>query len=157
MTDVILTPVPGPTKIITSTGATAQVITASGPPGPAGPAGPSSESSNFTALAGEPLSGGRVARIAADRAWICDGANPAHVGTCVGITQTAALTDAAVTIRAIGPMLDGGWTWPSDGALYVGASGVLSLNPGTAFVQEVARARSATQIVVGIKTAILRG
>lgn len=39
MTDVILTPVPGPTKIITSTGATAQVITASGPPGPPGPPG----------------------------------------------------------------------------------------------------------------------
>lgn len=123
-----------------------------GPPGPPGPGGASA----FDAVAGTPLSAHRVVRLQDDQAFYCDGDDPAHVGSAVGTTITAAIAGQSVRIQAIGgPVQDAAWSWPT-GPLFVGPGGVLSASPGTAFVQEIARVQAPTKIVVGLRLAVLR-
>lgn len=123
-----------------------------GPPGPPGPSG----GQVFAALAGVPLSSLRAVRLEGDRAYYCDGSDPTHVGTCAGITETAALAGDPVAIRALGRMEDAGGSW-TGGPLFVGTHGVLSALPGAAFVQEIAQVDSPTRITVGIRIAVLKG
>lgn len=123
-----------------------------GPPGPPGPGGAPA----FDAVAGTPLSAHRVVRLQNDRAFYCDGDDPAHVGSAVGVTIAAAIAGQSVRVQAIGgPVQDAAWAW-SPGPLFVGPGGVLSVVPGAAFVQEVARAQAPTKIVVGLRLAVLR-
>ena len=121
-----------------------------GPPGPPGP------ESVITATAGEALSGQRAVRLTDAQAYYCDGDTVAHAGTCVGITQNAALLGATVTIQNIGKLTDPTFAL-TEGPLFVGTNGALSTTPGSAFSQEIARAVSATSIAISIKPAILRG
>lgn len=122
-----------------------------GPPGPPGPPG----AQTFAVLAGQPLMSNRAVRLLDNRAYLCDGNEPDHVGACVGVTTTAGLTGQVVTVRALGRMEDAGWSWTS-GPLFVGANGVMSALPGTAFVQEIAQVDSPTRITIGIRIAVLR-
>ena len=120
-----------------------------GPPGPPGP------ESVITATAGEALSGQRAVRLVNAQAYYCDGDTVAHAGTCVGITQNAALLGATVTIQNIGKYTDLTFAL-TEGPLFVGTNGALSTTPGTAFSQEIARAVSATSLVINIQPAYIK-
>lgn len=123
-----------------------------GPPGPPGPGGASA----FDAIAGTPLSAHRVVRFENDQAFYCDGDDPAHVGSAIGITVAAAIAGQSIRVQSLGgPVQDAVWNWPI-GPLYVGANGALSVTPGAAFVQEVARVQAPTKIMVGLRMAIAR-
>jgi hypothetical protein len=125
-----------------------------GPPGIRGETGPAG-GSTVEATAGEDLSGYRAVRLVNGEAFYCDGDNALCAGSCIGVTKTAALTGATVDVQGLGKITDPTLTL-AEGPLFVGANGVLSATPGTAFVQEIARATSTTSLFVNIQPAILK-
>lgn len=122
-----------------------------GIPGIPGPAGGAS----FQKLAGEVLSGHRAVRIEGGKAYYCDGNNPLHVGSCIGISLNAAIVNDAVNIQALGEVTEPSWSF-SEGPLFVQGGGQISSTPGLAFTQEIGRVVNATTLFLNVQQAILR-
>jgi hypothetical protein len=131
-----------------------------GPQGPQGlqgiqgPVGPSGGAA-FVIPSGEALSSYRAVRMSDGTAYYCDGSTANHAGTCIGVTITAAILGDDVSIQSIGEVFDPTFAL-TEGPLFVGAMGVLSPTPGTAFAQEIARATSTTSLFVNIQPAITK-
>lgn len=121
-----------------------------GPPGASG-------SGDVTAIASTPLSALRVVKVVAGVAAYASADDVADAALITGITVTAASSGAAITVRTDGELRDNAWTW-APGPIYCGANGVMTQTVPTAgFIGEVARATSATTIVVDIQTPTIRG
>lgn len=133
-------------------------IAARGLPGPIGPQGEPGDSI-FTLLA----PGGSA--ISALRAVVAEGGvarypdinDPLDAARVVGISLTAAGPGEEITVRYAGAMDDEWWTW-QPGAVWCGAAGVLTqtLPQSPAWLMEVGRSTSATNILIDIQRPIIR-
>lgn len=100
--------------------------------------------------------------LSALRAVYADGdvyyANHADLATInvVGITTNAASPGDTVTVQTSGALSDGSWSW-TPGPIYVGSNGALTqIAPVVGYLMEVARAVSATDIVINLQQPIIR-
>ena len=108
-----------------------------------------------THIAATNLSGHRAIRVVSDLAYLCDGANAAHVGRCIGMTVGAVVEGAVATIQTVSLISDPGWNW-SEGPVYVGANGLLTQSlTGLAFIQQVGQAVSPISIDINPQLPIL--
>lgn len=101
------------------------------------------------------LSALRVVRLdAANKAVYADNDTAANANA-VGITTSAATAGATAAIRYAGLLEDLGWAW-TQGPIYIGTSGTLTQTApaGGLIVREVARAISATKIIIDIEPLI---
>jgi len=73
----------------------------------------------------------------------------------IGISTTAGNTGETITIKTSGQLSDASWNW-TKGAIYLGANGVLTQTApsGGAIVVHVAKAITATTIIIDIDTTI---
>lgn len=116
-------------------------------------------SSLFDATSGEAINALRVVRGSGDEIFRCNGDDASHAGTAIGITVTATSAPGeSQTVRSDGLMVDAAWNFAS-GPVYCGPAGVLTQNPdlASAFVCQVAVAKSPTEILVDIQPPIRRG
>lgn len=81
----------------------------------------------------------------------------AHVNTAIGMSLQAGTTDSYVNVARFGRITDSSFAFTPGARLYIGADGVPveSLPVGAVFMQAVGRARTATEIYLGIEPAIL--
>jgi hypothetical protein len=126
-----------------------------GPPGPPGSGG-SGGASSITYPAGIILSGQRVVLYAPGVGWIyADSSIVAHGQAQVAVTKTAANLGVDCEAVTSGVMDEPSWSWPAPCVLFLGTSGQLTITPPTSgFVREIARAVSATRIVIEPEQAI---
>lgn len=112
----------------------------------------------FEVLSGEAISSHRVVKVVSERLRKVDSNTVADANVAVGITVTSTSgADQTQTVRNDGPMTDPGWNWVP-GPIYCGPNGVLTQTPpASGFVCEVARAKTATEILVDIQPPIIRG
>lgn len=89
--------------------------------------------------------------------WIyADRTTPAHAGAGLAITIGAISSGAAGAARAAGVMDEPSWSWPAPCPLYLDTTGYLTATPPTSgFLREVARAVSATRIIIEPEPAIV--
>ena len=87
--------------------------------------------------------------------FIADNTNPAHAGLVIGITAQAATIGNVIDINQGGKLSSVTWTWVA-GPIYVGAGVLTQTLPVTGFIQQVAVALSATEIIVDVQMAIAR-
>lgn len=126
-----------------------------GPPGEDGTPGvdglDGSSSGDTEATAASAIGGGRVVRsVGAGEVDIADSSDTSHAGFVVGITLGAAILGDPITFRTTGGLTDGAFAF-SPGPVYFNSSGVLTqVAPAVGFIQQVAVALSATEIVVQI-------
>lgn len=125
-------------------------------PGPQGPPG-TTDAAVINATSGAAISALRVVKFENDLLYRADSATPSDAGKVVGISVTAASGAAeSIVVRTDGEMSDASWSWVP-GPIYCGGNGALTQTPPVAgFVLEVARARSATKIIVDIQIPFLR-
>lgn len=73
----------------------------------------------------------------------------------IGISTTAGSAGDTVTVKTTGELSDASWNW-TKGAIYLGANGVLTQTApsGGAIVVHVAKAITATKIIIDIDTTI---
>ncbi|WP_242441312.1 hypothetical protein [Stenotrophomonas maltophilia] len=127
-------------------------VAARGAQGPAGPAGTSPEA---TYPVGQPIHGHRVVRLDSGRAYHPDTAVLEHAQACVGIALQSANT-GDVTVRLAGTIEEASWAW-HDGAVWCGADGTLTQNPGTTgWLLCVGRALNATTLMIDFDSPIAR-
>ena len=110
---------------------------------------------DLAAEAGVNLSALRVVRLdAANKAVYADNDTAANANA-VGITTSAASAGATAAIRYAGLLEDAGWSW-TQGPIYIGIGGTLTQTApaGGLIVREVARAISATKIIIDIEPLI---
>jgi hypothetical protein len=133
------------------------VITA-GTQGPQGIQGlPGSGGSGFMSLnAGENLNATLPIVIdGLNNAFLADNTNPAHLGRVTGVSLSSALITAAISVAQIGKIANNSWTW-SAGPIYVGAGALTQTIPASGFIQIVAIALSATEIIINVQLPIAR-
>lgn len=111
---------------------------------------------------GQAISGGRVVKLGPDgKVYLASAGVVGDATLIVGVAVTATSgPDESLTVRLEGRMTDPVWSWTPGMPLYCGANGVLSHTPPAppmAFVCEVARALTATEILVDTQTPIVRG
>lgn len=81
--------------------------------------------STISRLAGEAIGGHRAVKVLADnKAWLASPAD-ADVEAVVGLTDNAASTGDALTIRFAGELTHLGWSWTA-GPVWLGAGGTLT-------------------------------
>lgn len=107
--------------------------------------------------ADQTLSGHRVVRlVSSSRVDVADSSDPADARQVLGITLNAAVADDPVTVRQAGAIDDPSFTFTPGLPIYFTALGVLTHTlPTTGFIQQVAIAASATQILVQLGPAIV--
>lgn len=73
----------------------------------------------------------------------------------IGISTTAGSAGDTITVKTTGELSDASWSW-TKGAIYLGANGVLTQTApsGGAIVVHVAKAITATKIIIDIDTTI---
>lgn len=125
-------------------------------PGPQGPPG-DTDAAVLLATSGATINALRVIKLENDLAYVADSSTAADANRVVGISVTAASNPGdQISVRTDGEMNDAGWSW-TPGAIFVGQNGVLTQTaPNVGFVLEVARARSATKIIVDIQNPFMR-
>lgn len=125
-------------------------------PGPQGPPG-DTDAAVLLATTGTAINALRVVKLENDLAYIADAYTAADANRVIGISVTAASNPGEqISVRTDGEMNDAVWSW-TPGAIYVGQNGVLTQTaPSVGFVLEVARARSATKIIVDVQNPFMR-
>lgn len=132
---------------------TSALLVAPSEPGPPGPQGPSA--TQLIGVAGQILSGHMAVIAPLGSVTYASADNALHAGKVIGVTLGAAQIGASVTIQTSGPVIENTWTW-TPGPIFVGLNGQLvQAPPAAAFVQCVATAISATEILVGLEPPIL--
>lgn len=127
-------------------------VAARGAQGPAGPAGTSPEA---TYPVGQPIHGHRVVRLDNGKVYHPDTAVLEHALACIGIALQSANTGEVAVLLA-GTIVEGSWTW-RDGAVWCGADGGLTQNPGaTGWLLCVGRALNATTLMIDFDSPIAR-
>lgn len=73
----------------------------------------------------------------------------------IGISTTSGIAGDTITVKTTGELSDASWNW-SKGAIYLGTNGALTQTApsGGAFVVHVAKAITATKILIDIDTII---
>lgn len=159
MADVITRPTPRNVVIApTQRAVEITAVAERGPTGETGAAGPAG-SSDLSAVASVALGGGRVVALLADGALdYADSTNPDHIRLSVGVTVGAATSGDAATVRVVGRIEDGSWSWTPLAPLFVGTNGLLThVEPASpAFSRIVAVAVNATTIYVDPQPPIAR-
>jgi len=133
------------------------VVTA-GIVGPQGPKGlPGSAGAIYVqVLAGETLNSSLpVALDSAGFVIRANNNNPDHAAKVIGITASAAVLGSEVSVSQSGKLSNVTWTW-NPGVIYVGNGVLIQTIPPTGFIQIVAVAISATEIIIGVKPPIAR-
>lgn len=111
---------------------------------------------DFTATAGGTIHGGRVVRSDNGLIYAVDNTDDTHAAQVVGVALNAATSGNPVTVRAVGYMEDGTWTW-ANGVIYCGAAGQLTQTaPVTGWFLEVARVVNSTKIFIDLTPVIYR-
>lgn len=101
-------------------------------------------------VAGEAVSRLRAAAIIGNLALHADHATASHAGAVRGVFVEDASLSGTARVQITGPLVDPSWNW-AEGPIYVGAGGLLTQTPpSTGFVQQVARADSATRVFVDV-------
>jgi hypothetical protein len=122
------------------------------------PAPSSGATSDLTYNAAANLSGQRVVIYSPGAGgWIyADRTTPAHAGAQLAVTTGAISSGASGDARIAGVMDEPSWSWPAPCPLYLDTTGYLTATPPTSgFLREVARAVSATRIVIEPEFAIV--
>lgn len=167
---VVVVSTPSPTRVVSSpsntdilqtptyvaevqTSTTTASVTVPGPQGPPG----DTDATILVGTSATAINALRVVKFEADLLYVADSSTAADANRVVGISVTAASNPGEqVSVRTDGEMSDAGWSW-TPGAIFVGQNGVLTQTaPSVGFVLEVARARSATKIVVDIQNPFMR-
>lgn len=163
---VSVSPVPEPVNVIVQPADTVyavqqlpaetQVVTSfrAGPPGLRGPAG---SGSDITYKAAGNLSGHRVMRSTGN--GFCDyadAANVAHAALVVGISSSAVVTGADVSVQNSGRMTEPSWTWVPELPVFCGSMGVLTQTPPTTGFQIILGvAEDATSIIIKLSNPLI--
>lgn len=100
-------------------------------------------------IAGEPLSGQRVVRLAGIGIVRTASSNDvSQVGLVLGVTSHAADQGDAVAVTVVGPLSDAAWSF-APGPVFLGLNGALvQVPPASGFIQQIATATAPTDIVV---------
>lgn len=102
------------------------------------------------------LGGHRVVASVSGSPIYADSSNNNLIGLVIGITARAVSAGQVALIQVYGPMSEVSWNWTPDSPLFVGADGALTQSaPTSGWVQEVARAISATRIMIDLQPPIL--
>ncbi|MCE5306363.1 MAG: hypothetical protein LLG20_01855 [Acidobacteriales bacterium] len=137
-----------------------RTIVINGGRGPKGDKGDASDYACSILTATGAISALRVVRKdAAGSLQYCDGNTAAHAGTALGVSLTAVgAGGGTVSVVTSGRMGDNVWAWTIGQPVYCGANGVLTQNAATptAWIQQIGVADSATSLVIGIQTAIVK-
>lgn len=91
--------------------------------------GGGSGSAQFTAIAGEALSGHRAVYVGDDGQAYYASNGSANSTRTAGITTGAASLGATATIRPEGIVTEPSWTWSGSGPVWLGSSGNLTQTP----------------------------
>lgn len=129
------------------------------PVGMRGPAGPPGESTGLIIRpSATALSGGRVVAINAIGQLIyADQSNIGLVGAIMGVLRNAIAIAADGTVITAGIVIDPTWTWTPQQPLFLDGLGFLSHAPPLqGILQQVAIALSSIEILVDLKSPILR-
>ena len=133
-------------------------MSTSGPPGPQGGGGGSAVKQDIAAAGA--ISALRVLRTDATGDLVyCDADTAVQANTAVGISNTAVGgAGGDVEVITAGYMTDAAWTWTPGAPIFCGATGALTQNAATptGFLQQIAVATSATEVVVSIETAVVK-
>ncbi len=122
--------------------------------GPAGRDGAAENRFDFRAVAQSNLSGHRAVRLNADGKFEYAALTVDSVFETCGITVGAISQNQTGVARSVGVIDEGSWAWQT-GAIFLAADGILTQTPPTSgYLLEVARAISATKILVSIKQPI---
>lgn len=151
---------PSPDRIIRAPGRATVVVRSSktriisdgrGMPGPPGPAG----GETFQVNAVRALSGHRALILTEDGADYPAGDEPLDAEAIVGVSVTAAAPHAPITIRRIGVIEEGSWSW-SEGPVFASDLGVLtqSPSPSAAWLRQVGTAVAPTRMIVDLRPVI---
>jgi hypothetical protein len=92
-------------------------------------------------------------------AYYADSGTPGHAAGVLGLTVSAALPGAPVTVRTFGRVDDSGWAWDTGAApgLYVGTNGALTQTaPATGFTLRVGFVQAADVAFIRIDPPIYR-
>lgn len=110
---------------------------------------------DLSAEAGDNLSALRVVRLDGMNKLRYASNDTAANANAVGILTAAVTSGGTGNVRYAGLLSDTSWSW-SQGAIYIGADGVLTQTApsGGLIVREVARAISTTQIIIDIELLI---
>jgi hypothetical protein len=138
----------GPLGLVTAIADGTDIRGATGAPGVGG-GGTGSSLMLEVLTAGEALGGHRVVYLsAADTVRLADSTNTARVGLIVGITTGAVVLGDPAEVQIAGLMTEPTFAF-TPGPVYFTSTGVLTQTvPTTGFIQQVATAISATEIVV---------
>lgn len=140
---------------VTVSGASRATLVADRPTGPQGPAGATGAAGSVLAKTASAAIGGHRVVVAdgADGVLVADPTSAAHLHSVLGVTESAAVEDDAISVRFAGEMTEGSWNWTPDAPIYAGVAGVLTQTPpvGVAWLRIVAVAVSPTRIVVGLR------
>lgn len=110
---------------------------------------------SFQITAGENLSALRVIRSNGSAGFYADAGTPGHADQIIGLSVTAALAGAAVTIRHDGEVQDAGLSL-SAGPIYCGAAGALTQTaPASGFVRRIGTAIASDRFIIEISQPIL--
>ena len=108
-------------------------------------------------IAGENIPGHTIVVMDVSGAvMIADVTNPVHASTTIGITDSAAVTGAQVTVISTGELIThSGWNFIPNYPVYIGTGGtVTQTDIGTIFSKVVGMAVSPTSVVVSIQPAV---
>ena len=125
---------------------------ATGAPGPAG-------TTDYSGVAAGPLGGGRVVVIEADGTLAyADSSDYDDIFLSVGVAVGAVAGGDTATVRVVGELEDGTWTWTPRAPLFLGSNGLLThVEPASpAFSRIIAVAVSVTSIYINPQPPIAR-
>jgi hypothetical protein len=124
-----------------------------------GPAGVSGGEFRRDLVVAQALGGHRVvALVASGIVDYADPSNAAHINRVLGITTGAVDVGEPAEIRLFGTMTEPGWSWTLGADLYLGVAGQMTHDlsaPGAVFLQRVATAVTATEVLIDLSEPIL--
>jgi len=108
--------------------------------------------------AGAALGGQRLVKFNAvgDVVYV-DSSVAADANLVIGMTTQAAGLGGTLNVLRLGNWTEAGWAWTPGAPLFVSTTGQFSESLGSAFVQQVGVAQTATTIAIGIRLGLVRG
>lgn len=129
-----------------------QIIVNAGGTGLQGPPGPSGATGVETVLTAEAVGGGRV--ITAAGLYTQAGT----YNLTFGITVAAAVSGATVEVKSGGVMVEASWAWTPGVAIFASPNGIMTqTTPASGLQRQVARAVTATKIIIDLQPSIALG
>lgn len=112
----------------------------------------------LTFPAGEALGGHRMVALQSGELFYADHSNLAYAASVVGMTMGAVAQGETAEVMHSGRLSEPSWSFTPDAPLFLSANGLVSHTAPTAgFVLEVGTAVSATEIIVQIGKAFIKG